>query len=160
YADIVLPTDTWYEKHDLNTSDVHPFIHPLTEAVDPVWECKSDWNIFRAIAKKFSEVAPEVLGVEDELMVPAILVATAGELAQPYDPLDWKKGECEPIPGKTMANVAVVERNYPEVFARFTSLGPKLEELGNGAKGMKWDTRHEVEQLAALNGMVPAGPTA
>ena len=39
YSDIVLPTATWYEKNDLNTSDMHPFIHPLTAAVDPAWEC-------------------------------------------------------------------------------------------------------------------------
>jgi len=45
YSDIVLPAATWYEKNDLNTSDMHPFIHPLTGAVDPVWECKSDWDI-------------------------------------------------------------------------------------------------------------------
>ena len=38
YSDIVLPTATWYEKNDLNTSDMHPFIHPLTAAVDPAWE--------------------------------------------------------------------------------------------------------------------------
>ena len=55
YSDIALPTATWYEKNDLNTSDMHPFIHPLTAAVDPVWECKSDWEIFKAIAKAFSE---------------------------------------------------------------------------------------------------------
>ena len=30
YSDIVLPTATWYEKDDLNTSDMHPFIHPLS----------------------------------------------------------------------------------------------------------------------------------
>ena len=36
YSDIVLPTATWYEKNDLNTSDMHPFIHPLTTAVDPL----------------------------------------------------------------------------------------------------------------------------
>ena len=29
YSDIVLPSSTWYEKNDLNTSDMHPFIHPL-----------------------------------------------------------------------------------------------------------------------------------
>ena len=57
YSDIVLPTATWYEKNDLNTSDMHPFIHPLTGAVDPVWEAKSDWEIYKAIAKKFSQVA-------------------------------------------------------------------------------------------------------
>jgi nitrate reductase alpha subunit len=33
YADIVLPTATWYEKNDLNTTDMHPFIHPLSAAV-------------------------------------------------------------------------------------------------------------------------------
>ena len=57
YSDIVLPTATWYEKNDLNTSDMHPFIHPLSEAVDPVWEARSDWEIYKTIAKKFSEAA-------------------------------------------------------------------------------------------------------
>ena len=38
YADVIFPTATWYEKHDLNTSDMHPFIHPFTEAVQPLWQ--------------------------------------------------------------------------------------------------------------------------
>ncbi|ECM2034399.1 molybdopterin-dependent oxidoreductase, partial [Salmonella enterica subsp. enterica serovar Typhimurium] len=42
FSDIVLPTATWYEKDDMNTSDMHPFIHPLSAAVDPAWESKSD----------------------------------------------------------------------------------------------------------------------
>ena len=32
YSDIILPTATWYEKDDMNTSDMHPFIHPLSAA--------------------------------------------------------------------------------------------------------------------------------
>ena len=55
FSDIVLPTATWYEKNDLNTTDMHPFIHPLTAAIDPVWESRSDWNIFRGIAEAFSQ---------------------------------------------------------------------------------------------------------
>ena len=78
YSDIVLPTATWYEKNDLNTSDMHPFIHPLTAAVDPVWECKSDWEIYKAIAKKFSEIAPEVLGVEKDVVLTPIHARHAG----------------------------------------------------------------------------------
>lgn len=35
FSDIVLPTATRYEKDDMNTSDMHPFIHPLSAAVDP-----------------------------------------------------------------------------------------------------------------------------
>jgi len=101
-----------------------------------------------------------VLGVEHDLVMTPILHDTPAELAQPYEPKDWLKGECEPIPGKTMPNVALVERNYPETYARFTSMGPLLEKLGNGAKGLNWDTKHEIELLGDLNGRVLDGPTA
>jgi nitrate reductase alpha subunit len=66
YSDIVLPTATWYEKNDLNTSDMHPFIHPLSAAVDPVWQARSDWEIYKGFAKAFSEVCVGHLGVEKE----------------------------------------------------------------------------------------------
>ena len=42
------------KKNDrLNTSDMHPFIHPLSTAVDPVWESRSDWETYKTIAKRF-----------------------------------------------------------------------------------------------------------
>jgi nitrate reductase alpha subunit len=66
FSDIVLPTATWYEKNDLNTSDMHPFIHPLSTAVDPAWQSRSDWEIYKGFAKKFSEVCVGHLGVERE----------------------------------------------------------------------------------------------
>ena len=156
----MLPTATWYEKNDLNTSDMHPFIHPLTSAVDPVWEAKSDWEIYKAIARKFSEVAPEVLGVEKDVVLTPILHDTPLELAQATEVKDWKKGECEPIPGKTMPAVTVVERDYPNVYKRFTALGPLMEKVGNGGKGLSWNTEHEVDLLKRLNGVVEEeGPT-
>ncbi|MBL8559464.1 MAG: nitrate reductase subunit alpha [Hyphomonadaceae bacterium] len=159
YSDIVLPTATWYEKNDLNTSDMHPFIHPLTAAVDPVWECKSDWEIFKAIAKAFSEVCPEVLGVEKDVVLTPIQHDSAGEMAQPYDVQDWWKGECELIPGKTGPQITIVERDYPNLYRRFTSLGPLMTKVGNGGKGLGWNTEHEVALLRQLNGEVPDGPT-
>ena len=73
YSDIVLPTATWYEKNDLNTSDMHPFIHPLSAAIDPVWESRSDWDIYKGIAEAFSRVAPEVLGVEKDVVLTPIM---------------------------------------------------------------------------------------
>ena len=160
YSDIALPTATWYEKNDLNTSDMHPFIHPLSSAVDPLWGCKSDWEIFKGIAKAFSEVAPEVLGVEKDVVLTPVLHDTPGELSQALDVKDWKKGEVDPIPGKTMPTVAVVERDYPNLYKRFSALGPLLEKIGNGGKGIAWNTEHEVEHLKALNGVVTEeGPT-
>ena len=151
YSDIVLPTATWYEKDDLNTSDMHPFIHPLSTAVDPAWESKSDWDIYKGIAEKFSEVSEGVLGVEKDLVTVPLLHDTAGELAQPLDVKDWKKGECELIPGITAPNMVVVERDYPNTYKKFTSLGPLLEKLGNGGKGIGWNTDDEVKLLGALN---------
>ena len=160
YSDIVLPTASWYEKDDLNTSDMHPFIHPLTAAVDPVWESRSDWEIYRGIAKKFSEVAPEVLGVEEDVVLVPIQHDSPNEIAQPFGVADWGQGQAEPVPGTTMANVAVVERDYPNLYKRFTSLGPLMEKLGNGGKGIGWNTDHEVELLRKLNGTVSEeGPT-
>ncbi len=160
YSDIALPTATWYEKNDLNTSDMHPFIHPLTSAVDPLWECRSDWEIFKGLAKKFSEVAPEILGVEKDVVLVPIQHDSPGELAQPLGVKDWKRGEVEPIPGKTMPTVAVVERDYPGLYKRFTALGPLMAKIGNGGKGIAWNTEHEVENLKALNGVVTEeGPT-
>ena len=154
YSDIVLPTATWYEKNDLNTSDMHPFIHPLTSAVDPAWDARSDWEIFKGIARKFSDVAPEVLGVEKDVVLVPILHDTPGELAQPFDVKDWKKGEVEPIAGRTMPTIAVVERDYPNLYRRFTALGPLMDKLGNGGKGISWNTQHEVDLLGRLNGVV------
>ena len=155
YSDIVLPTATWYEKNDLNTSDMHPFIHPLSAAVDPVWGSRTDWDIYKGIARAFSKVAPEVLGVETDVVLTPIQHDSPGELAQPLDVKDWKRGETEPVPGLTMPQVAVVERDYPNLYRRFTALGPLMEKLGNGGKGIAWETAHEVEALKALNGVVP-----
>ena len=160
YSDIVLPTASWYEKNDLNTSDMHPFIHPLSAAVDPVWESRSDWEIYKSIARKFSEVAPEVLGVETDTVLVPILHDTPGELAQPLEVKEWKRGECEPEPGRTMPAIKVIERDYPNVYKRFTALGPLMESAGNGGKGIAWKTEREVEFLKALNGTVSEeGPT-
>ncbi len=49
---------------------------------------------------------------------------TPAELAQPYGVKAWWKGECEAIPGMTMPHLNVVERDYPNTYQRFTSVGP------------------------------------
>lgn len=151
YSDIVLPTATWYEKDDMNTSDMHPFIHPLTAAIDPVWEARSDWEIFKGIAKAFSKASVGHLGVETDVVTTPMHHDTPAELAQPYGVKAWWKGECEAIPGLTMPHINIVERDYPNTYARFTSIGPLLESIGNGGKGISWDTKDEVDFLRQLN---------
>ncbi|MEF8718747.1 MAG: nitrate reductase subunit alpha [Candidatus Accumulibacter necessarius] len=156
YSDIVLPTATWYEKNDLNTSDMHPFIHPLSTAVDPAWQARSDWEIYKGFARKFSEVCVGHLGVEKELVLTPLMHDSPSELAQPFAVKDWKRGDCELIPGKTAPNLQVVERDYPNVYKRFTALGPLMAKVGNGGKGIAWNTQTEVRQLGELSGLVSA----
>ena len=151
YSDIVLPSATWYEKDDLNTSDMHPFIHPLSEAVQPLWQSKSDWEIYKAIAKKFSELAATHLGTQKDLVLTPLMHDTPGELGQPLEVKDWKKGECDLVPGKTMPAMTVVTRDYADTYKKFTALGPLMTKIGNGGKGIAWNTEPEVKQLAELN---------
>jgi nitrate reductase / nitrite oxidoreductase, alpha subunit len=151
YSDIVLPTATWYEKNDLNTSDMHPFIHPLSAAVDPAWEARNDWEIYKGFAQKFSELCVGHLGVEKELVLTPLMHDTPGELAQALDVKEWKKGQCELVPGKTAPAMTVIERDYPNTYKKFTALGPLMAKVGNGGKGIAWNTEHEVEQLGELN---------
>ena len=47
-----------------------------------------------------------------------------------------------------------MERDYPNLYKRFTSLGPLMDKLGNGGKGIAWNTKAEVQQLRELNGAV------
>lgn len=154
YSDIVLPTASFYEKDDLNTSDMHPFIHPLQAAVDPVWESKTDWEIYKSIAKKFSTLVVGHLSVEKDVVLVPLLHDSPTELGQPTDVKEWYKGECELIPGKTMPSIAVVERNYPDVYKKFVSLGPLMSKLGNNVKGISWDTNAEVDSLKKTNRVV------
>ena len=51
YSDIVLPAATWYEKTDLNSTDMHTFVNPMDAAVPPAWESKTDWDIFAGRAE-------------------------------------------------------------------------------------------------------------
>jgi nitrate reductase alpha subunit len=147
YSDIVLPAATWYEKDDLNTTDLHSFINPMQAAVPPAWESRSDWDIFKVVASKFSELASEHLAetMEDLIMLP-LQHDQPDEMAQPQVG-DWRTGQVDPIPGKTMPKFKVVERNYPQVYERMVSLGRNLEKQGVAMHGLRIPVEEEYQAL-------------
>jgi len=57
YSDIVLPAAHWYEKFDLNITEEHTYINITEPAISPMWEAKTDWQIFLALSKKVEEAA-------------------------------------------------------------------------------------------------------
>lgn len=146
YSDIVLPAASWYEKADLNTTDMHSFIHPLSAAIPPVWESKTDWEIFREIARVTSETAKTHLPEpQRDIVNLPIAHDTRGEIAQ-TEIKDWFTGECEPIPGKTMHNIEIIERDYTQLYNRFISLGDNMMDAV-GAHGISFPVDDYYEQL-------------
>lgn len=159
FSDVVLPAATWYEKHDLSTTDLHPFVNSFNPAIQPPWETRSDWECFKTIARDFSRLAGPRLGVRRDVIAAPLLHDTPDEIAQPEGrALDWKAGEVEPIPGRTMPHLVVVERDYGAVADKLTALGPLLERLGTSAKGVRWVPDQETADLARRNGVVRGGP--
>jgi len=157
-SDVVLPAATWYEKHDINTTDMHPFIHSFNPAISPPWQTKTDWDIFQVISEAFSPMGAKHLGVRQDLVAAPLLHDTPDAMATPHGRvLDWKKGECEPIPGTTMPRLVVVERDYGAVFDQMGALGPLMEELGTLTKGVKYDVTREVDYLRHQNGAIRGG---
>ena len=139
YSDIVLPAATYYEKNDLNSTDMHSFIHPLQAAVPPCWESKSDWEIFKGIAAETAKLAPKYFPepVKD-IVVSPLMHDTPAEIAQPTVK-DWAKGECDLIPGKTAPNFKVVTRDYANLLNRFVSVGPNFRANGLAVHGTHYD---------------------
>ncbi len=151
YSDIVLPAASWYEKADLNTTDMHSFIHPLSAAIPPVWESKSDWNIFRDIAQSTSEAAKRYLPEpQKDVIFSALSHDSPGESAQ-KDIKDWFLGECEAIPGKTMHKITVQDRDYTKLYERFITLGGRVREKGLGAHGNHYAAADVYDEMIDSN---------
>jgi nitrate reductase alpha subunit len=147
YSDVILPAATWYEKGDLNSTDMHSFIHPLSEAVPPAWESRSDWDLFRAIAEQTAALlARHFPGIVEDLVMTPLAHDSKAEMAQP-EVRDWSTGECEPVPGKTMPHLTVVRRNYADLFKRFVSLGEGARHIG--AHGIELDVSDFYDELIA-----------
>ncbi|MCB0365773.1 MAG: nitrate reductase subunit alpha [Bdellovibrionaceae bacterium] len=151
YSDIVLPAASWYEKADLNSTDLHSFIHPLSRAIAPVWEAKNDWDIFKCLAKATSEMAEKYMtGTYKDIVCVPIQHDTAGEISQ-KDIKDWYLGECEAIPGKTMHNIAVVPRDYTKLYDKFIALGENIKTKGLGAHGNHYMCEDAYDEMVVSN---------
>lgn len=154
YSDIVLPTASWYEKADINSTDMHSFIHPLSEAIPPVWESKTDWQIFRELAKKAQEMAKTYLPHPMLDVVNQPLTHDSKDEMSQVEMKDWSKGECEPIPGKTMHHIHFRERDYTKIYDKFISLGEGVPKNGLGAHGVKYDCADVYEEMVQDKGHV------
>jgi nitrate reductase alpha subunit len=158
FSDVVLPAATWYEKHDLNTTDMHPFVHSFNPAIAPPWQCRTDWDAWQTIAEKFSELAAVQLGIRTDVVAMPLTHDTVDALANPHGLVkDWRAGECEPLPGVTMPKLVEVERDYGAVADKLNSLGPLMDSLGASTKGVTFELSKQVDYLRHKNGAIRGG---
>jgi nitrate reductase / nitrite oxidoreductase, alpha subunit len=158
FSDVVLPAATWYEKHDLSSTDMHPFVHAFNPAIPPPWQTRTDFDAFHAIARRFSELAATHLGTRKDLIAVPLLHDTPDELANPHGVVqDWRADGTPPVPGVNFPKIVVVERDYPAVAAKLGALGPLADSLGATTKGVPFDLTKSVEYLRAKNGVTRGG---
>lgn len=155
YSDIILPAATWYEKHDLSSTDMHPFVHPFNPAIDPLWESRSDWDIFRTLSKAVSETAEQHLtGVYKDVVTSPLAHDSKQEISNVNGEVkDWSKGEIEAVPGQTMPSFTVVDRDYTQIYNKFVTVGPLLEKNKVGAHGVSFPVKEQYEELKSLIGV-------
>ncbi|MFB4279380.1 nitrate reductase subunit alpha [Nonomuraea sp. MTCD27] len=140
FSDVVLPAATWYEKYDLSSTDMHPFVHAFNPAINPPWETRTDFAAFHAIARAFSDLAKKHLGVRRDVVALAHQHDTPGELAGDRGP-----------------DLKVVERDYGATAEKLAALGPLTEKLGIPVKGVTFLPDEEVTWLGECCGLVPRG---
>lgn len=149
HSDVVFPAATWYEKHDLSSTDMHPFIHSFNPAIAPPWQTKTDFEIFNNLADKVSELAVDHLGTRRDLVAAPLLHDTPDALATPHGTVLHDQPA---VPGKTMPKLIVIERDYTQIGAKMKTLGPLATKLGMVTKGITYDPTPEVETLKKRNG--------
>lgn len=161
FGDILLPAATWYEKHDLSSTDMHPFVHAFTPAIKPPWETKTDYDIFQMLGREVAQLSRGHLDEREDLVVAPLIHDTPDAMANPSGIVaDWKEGQIEPIPGVTMPKLIVVKRDYRQIGEKMGALGPLVDQLGTNTKGVPVSVLPEIEILRHSNGVISHGIAA
>ena len=152
FSDIVLPAATWYEKSDLSTTDMHPFVHTFNPAINPPWQTRTDYAIFQTLAQKVSGMAGKHLGTRRDVVATPLAHDTPDEMATPHGAVA-NLDKLPLTPGVNMSKLVVVERDYTQIGEKFNTLGPLAEKAGMTTKGVTFQPDKEVGQLAGRNGV-------
>ncbi|ATL30590.1 nitrate reductase subunit alpha [Streptomyces formicae] len=142
FADLVLPAATWYEKHDLSSTDMHPYVHAFSPAIDPPWQARTDFEIFQGLAGEVSRLAEGRLDTRHDLVATALQHDTPDEA---------------PPEGLTEPRYTLVERDYTLLAERLAALGPLPDSAGMQVRGLTVHTGAESRWLAERCGTAASG---
>ena len=84
-----------------------------------------------------------------------------GEMAQPGGLVrDWGAGECEPVPGRTMPGLSMVERDYAAIADKLAALGPLVETARPDHQGRHCRPRPRGRRARPQQRRAAGGPAA
>ena len=152
HSDVILPAATWYEKYDLSSTDMHPYVHTFNAAINPPWDARTDFELFQdlsAYVSKMAEVhlpepmqdviaAPLTHDTPDELLTPHGRVA-------PREEIGW-------VPGVNMPKLIPVLRDYRTISDKYNTVGPIIETAGVATKGAAFNAQKEIDEIIAMEG--------
>ncbi|KAB2889907.1 MAG: molybdopterin-dependent oxidoreductase, partial [Desulfobulbaceae bacterium] len=83
WSDVVFPAPSWYEKHDLTATILHPYLQLQQPAIRPLFESRSELWIFRELARRLNPAFekhffPDLDENEAALKVIELLLANGG----------------------------------------------------------------------------------
>ncbi|MBM3995041.1 MAG: molybdopterin oxidoreductase family protein [Planctomycetes bacterium] len=111
YADIVLPATTQLEHFDIHNSYGHVYVQANEPAIAPLFEAKSNNDVFRLLARKMG-FEPELFEISDEELAARALKAPKSGLYPPpqaFDGIDLNRLKRE----------GPVRLNLPKEYAPF-----------------------------------------
>ncbi|ONI47133.1 hypothetical protein AN644_01480 [Candidatus Epulonipiscium fishelsonii] len=125
YADILLPSSTFFEYEDLNQDYLGYYIRHNSPAIEPLGECMSNTDIFNTLAKRMGYTDP----IFDTTMTEAVKVCldVAGVTSQgiTYDELKetgWMK---------LKKDVSFVDKKFNTPSGKIEFYSEKLKEAGH-----------------------------
>ena len=159
YADVVLPAATWYEKHDISTTDMHPFVHSFNPAIAPPWQTRTDFDAFTMIAGRVLPAGRDPPGQadrRDRRPADARHPRRAGPARRAGAGLEGRRvragarGDHAAAGHRRAGLPGAWRRRWPRSARWWT-------RLGTTAKGVTWMPAQAVDYLRRANGTVRGG---
>jgi DMSO reductase family type II enzyme molybdopterin subunit len=140
YSDIVLPASSWYERDAtvLNGMPEVPFAQVINRATEPLYDSKSDWQVFVLLARKVEERARQrgIAGYTDSKGVERRFAGLEAKVT--FGGL-YTEDDGEGLARDAYLNASNVEQMDWETFkergiAAYTGVGTGMRSIGNACE--------------------------
>jgi anaerobic selenocysteine-containing dehydrogenase len=129
YADIVLPATSQLEQTDLHKAYGHTYISYNAQAIEPLGECKSNWELMGLLAREMGFAEPWLHQSVDEVIEEVLTATAATNPALAHISLDKLK-ETPTIPLELEHETPFVDGRFPTPSGKVELYSQTMADLG------------------------------